>query len=282
MANFTDSRHNPNGVFPENAIDGQEWSRTQPVITVDKLKQMYLLGVDLVAPVKNRVTNTFDRMTDETIQEHILDAIASLEIDFGVDIFPVQRSERTMFDRHLMEQFGYFRTQHKPVLSVDDLSIQANDTKIFTVPKEWINNGLFARGQINLWPVGPSTLLQSGGTATSTQSNSGALVMLAISQYIYHPQYFNITYTSGFAGGIVPRVINQAIGCRAAIDICNALAAMHQVSSYSLGIDGMNQSQSNPGPQRYQLKIAELEKRLDMIRGKIKAIFGSKWAMSTI
>jgi hypothetical protein len=280
MADYSNnSRPNPNGVFPENAIDGQEWSRVQPVISVEKLKQMYLLGIDLVAPLKNRVTGQFDRMTDETVQEHILDAIAALELDFGIDIFPAQRSERMPYDQNFMLQFGYFRVEHKPVLSVDQIALTPNGNDVgWIVPKEWIQDGMFSRGQINIWASGPS--VYSAGLNSS--SSTGALLIDIIRRQPFTPQSWKVTYTAGFPGGMVPRVVNQAIGCKAAIDICNALAAMYQVSSYSLGIDGMSQSQSNPGPQRFQLKIAELEKRLDAIRGKLKMMFGTKWAMSTI
>lgn len=280
MTDFTNSKLNPNGVFPENAIDGKEWSRTQPVLGVDQLKMLYLTGIDLVSQTKNRITGKYDVITDDMLKEFILDAIASVETQFMLDILPVTRAERHPFDRNFMNNYGYFRVQHHPILSVEQIAIKpSSGPEVFIIPKEWVNTGYYSKGQINLWPVGPATFVESTGTSVG----GGALVLTAIDKAIWQPQIWEVKYTSGMPEGAVPRIINQAIGCQAAIDVCNALAAMNPISSYSLGIDGMSQSQSTPGPQKYAVKIAEMKERLAKIEGKIKGMYGNgKWAFGTI
>ncbi len=76
--------------------------------------------------------------------------------------------------------------------------------------------------------------------------------------------------------------INELIGMRAAMDILSSLAPTYSKTSYSLGLDGMSQSQSGPGNQLYKLRLDELKEQYDKMTKKIKAMYGTKLAVSQI
>ena len=57
---------------------------------------------------------------------------------------------------------------------------------------------------------------------------------------------------------------------------------MFITTSQSLSRDGISQSSSGPGPRMYLPYIEELEKKRDMLVGKIKAAFATKFLISNI
>jgi hypothetical protein len=280
MADYSNSKMNPRGVFPENAVDAKEWSRVEPLMTASQFQRRFLFGIPLVTRNKNPVTQKPDVKTPDDLADHLLRAVATIEMECGIDIFPVKRSERHPFDRNFLEMYGYMRVQHKPILSVDKLAIKpGNGEDIYVTPNEWISDGHFAKGQINVVPLVPATATQF----TTAAATNGAAFLIAIQGVGWVPSYWAVDYTSGFPDGLLPRVINEIIGCQAAIDVCTDMAvANFQISSHSLGIDGMSQSQSTPGPQVYKVKIDEMKEKKAMLISKIKSMYGIKWAAGTI
>lgn len=279
MTDFSDSKVKPSGVLPENATDAKEWSRTEPLITADLLQRRFLFGIPLHTPTRNPTTNKFDVKTPEDLKDHILRAVATIEEEMGIDIFPVTRSETHPFDRNFLEQYGYFRTQHKPVLSIQKLAIRpGNGEDIYVTPNDWISSGYFAKGQINIVPLVPATATQF----TTAAATNGAAFLISIQGRGWVPSYWVIDYTSGFPDGNLPRTVNEIIGCQAAIDVCVDMAATWRISGHSLSIDGMSQSQSTPGPQLYDRKIQELKDKKGMLIQKMKSKYGVKWAAGTL
>ena len=82
---------------------------------------------------------------------------------------------------------------------------------------------------------------------------------------------------------MVPRVINEYIGCVAAVEVLSQLALTYaRANSHSLGIDGLSQSVSTPGPQIFKVRMDELEEKKKAIMKKVKAIFGFKIFSGTL
>lgn len=280
MANYDNSAINDRSVFPENAIDGQDWGRVEPLLTAKQLESRFLFAIPLVSPVINPRTKRADVKSDEDLKEHILRAVAKIEVMLGIDIFPVQRDERVPFDRAAVDTYMYMRTQHKPILSVDRLSIMpSNLGDAYILDPMWISKAYFTRGQINLTPmltVGPNN---SDYLFPASQPNAGGAFFLAQWRKSWVPAWWRVIYTSGFPEGRMPRVMNEIIGMQAAIDVCNDIAAGFRYTSHSTSIDGVSQSQSGPGPEIYTNKIKELRAQLDPLIQKIKTQFGSKFAV---
>src|SRR6185369_13911889 len=108
-------------------------------------------------------------------------------------------------------------------------------------------------------------------------STGGAFFLSILGNRQWIPAYWKITYTSGFKDGMVPRVINELISTIAAMEILSQLAATYaRVQSHSLGIDGLSQSVSTPGPAVFQVRIQELTDKRKALVGKIRAKYGTK------
>lgn len=274
---------NPQNVWPEQSTGAQEWARTESLLSPDLLVQRFLFGIPLRSRLKNPVTNKYDTWTPEILKDCILRAVADVETMAGIEVFPVQHDEPHPFDRVEFETYGYFRLRHKPVLTIDQLAIRpANNvqsTNIWIMPKEWISFTDAAKGQINIIPLiaGDSQVFFQAQT-----TNGAAFILSFLSSLPFAPGMWQVKYTSGFAEGNIPKVLNELIGCTAAIDVLSALAATNLYSSYSLGMDSMSQSQSGPGPQVYDTRIAALELKRKALMNKFKTLFGSKLAMSHI
>lgn len=283
MAIFNTSAQNPQSVYPEHAVDGQDDVRAEPLLTPEKLVERFLWGIPLVSQIKNPATGRPDVKTPDALKDHLIRAKDVVEQQLGINITPVQREEPHAFDRVHMEQYGYFRTRRKPILSVDAIEIRPANNQdsinIYTLPKEWISLTQAAKGQINIVPVVAATSQVFTQVATS---NGAAFLLSFIRQLPWAPSYWIIKYTAGFPEGKVPVWANELIGLQAGMDILNDLGATFRVSSYSLGIDGINQSQTTPGPNIYAVKIKAMQEKFDKIFRKAKALYGVKIAASTI
>lgn len=276
MADYTNSRTPLGDVYPENALESV-WERLGALLTPEELVARFLFGIPLVSNMKDPVTGKTAVMTPDLLKVYIEDAVAIAETESGLDIFPVRRKERHAFDRHEFHSFGYFKLKHRPVSSTDSLEIKsADDLNIFTIPPQWIEPGHMIQGQINILPLSPANASFSYA-ALGQGGPAGFSFMSTLARLGWIPAYWTIEYTSGFPDGKIPRIVNELIGCCAALKVLSMLAATYaKSSSHSLGIDGMSQSISTPGPQLFATRIQELEEQKKRIIGKLKAMMGLK------
>lgn len=258
---YTNSKYHPAGEAGSNALDGAidtSWQRLEPLITPEQLKNRYLFGIPLVSGVKDSSTGLRQIMGEEILKDYILGGVSDAEMETSSCIFPVKFLEKHPFDRCEYESFGYFSTNNRPVYSIDKVSVNpANNSDVFNVALDWIETAYMVMGQINIVPLTAAIL----GGALVPPSSAGAAVFLGIlAQKPWVPSFWEIDYTAGYPDGMVPRYVNDLIGVCAAIRALSQLAATYaHFQSASLGIDGMSQSASTLGPQRYMLRIRELE-----------------------
>lgn len=283
MSDFSNDKFNTRSTFPENAIDAQGWSRVEPLLTPQQLRSRLLKGIPLMSALVNPITKKADVWGDEDLKDHINRAVADLESDTNnqIDIFPVKRSERHQFDRNLLNAWGHFKLEHVPITSVSKLSIASGqDIDIYTLPNAWIDNAFFNKGLIYFTPLLPSSTVALNNSVANT---AGAAAFLQyIMQMGWSPAMWKIEYTTGFTDGMLPRIVNELIGCYAAIEVLSLLAATNRSNTHSLGMDGMSQSVSTPGPQVYDVRIGYLDDRRKKMLGKLKALYGRKFVMSNI
>jgi hypothetical protein len=280
MADYTNSRKGAGSSYPENAIETAR-QQVEPLITVDLLKSRHLFGVPLVSAQKDPLTGKSQVMTDDMLADIIEGAVAQAEIELKIDIFPVKRQEKQPFDINLYNAFGYFQLQHRPATSVDKLSVTpSNGLDVYVVPNEWVEGAYLHRGQINIVPL---TVAFVQGTYIPQQSSGGAAFLQILGNRAWIPAWWQVEYTSGFPDGMVPRIINDYIGTQAAHEILSMLALTYaRANSHSLGIDGLSQSVSTPGPQIFKVRMDELEEKRKRLEKKIKAIFGFKIFSGTL
>lgn len=267
MADYTDSK-NALGSYSEplNMVDA-EWLRHEPLITPDQVISRFLWGLNLRSP------ETKEEMPKEVIGEKIADCITEAEENCSINIFPTQIDERQAFDRNEYMSMGYFRLRQRPVSSIESLKIMAsNDAILWQVSKDWIDSGFLDRGLIYIVPINVAVAPSSG----STGSAGGAAFLAILGQQSWVPAFWRIKYTTGFPDGKLPRNVNNLIGLGAAIKVLGMLAAANaKQGSKSLGIDGLSQSSSNPGPQVYKERKDELQAEYERRVKKIKNRYGT-------
>ncbi len=242
MADYTDSKA-AEGVYPDRAVDAQEWSRKDQI----------------------------DR------------AVATLELELGLSLFPVQFDEKHPFDRQFWASYGYIKVEHRPVASVEEFAFSAPTNSlgatsdIFNVNLDWLENKNFHKGQINLIPLLPAI---SNNSVTGS-AGSGSAYIQVLSGVGWIPALVRVKYTAGFPDGRFPRVINELVGINAALEILGVLQATNSATSYSISIDGQSQSISGPGPQAYQGRIDYLNQQKMVMIKKMKNVYGVGSLMSS-
>jgi len=273
MAIFTNSKDTLGAITPTGAVESV-WSRLEPLLTAGQLRSVHLFGIPLVSFIKNPLTGKPDIMNDEALNDHIVQAVSLAEVETGMQIFPTQHQEKHPFDAFLFKSLGYFMLRNRPVVSIQALSVvPANGVSIYSVPLDWIETAHMARGQINIIPINVAVVGSISSGTTSTAGGAYFLSILGGQRWI--PAFWQITYTTGWVDGLIPRVVNQLIGTIAAIEILSLLATTYaRNTSHSIGIDSMSQSVSTPGPQLFKVRIEELLLKKAMLVRKMKAMAG--------
>ncbi len=275
MADYTSSKP-AEGVYPDRAVDAQEWSRIEPLITPSQLRSRQLLAIPLVSYLPNPITGLRYELTNDDLKDQIDRAVATLELELGLVIFPVQFDEKHPFDRQFWDSYGYIKVEHRPVSSVEEVAFSAPTNSlgatsdIFSVNMDWVETKNFHKGQINLIPLAPAI----SSNYTQTGSGSGAAYLQLLSGIGWIPSLVRVKYTAGFPDGRMPRVINELIGINAALEVLGVLQATNSATSYSISLDGQSQSVSGPGPQAYQGRLDYLLQQKTVLIKKMKNIYG--------
>lgn len=272
MADYTDSKERSQKAYPVEAKETSGlMTRVETLITPELLKSRYLHGIDL------------DDYTEDELKQEIMLAMNEIEVFTGLTLTKVKFSERIPYDSRLYKNFLHFKTNHKPVLSVDLFAVQSSNSQdIYKLPPDWIEMGLAHKGQINLLPI--LTVFGTSGTIASA-SPSGALIFLqSLSNYNWLPAFWTIEYTAGVCkeDGKMPVVINDLIGLTAAMEILSAKQNLIVHTSQSLAQDGISQSSSGQGPQTYQNRIDTLQAKRDKLMARVKSIYHNKYFLSNI
>ena len=254
------------------------FSRCEPLIGVENFKNMFLMGINLRLP-------NGQIYTDDILKLNLNWAMNQTEILLGTTITAEKYKEKLPFDKSLYEQYIQLTLEKGPVLSVFQFAIVAsNGENIFNVPMEWLEMSNASKRQLNIIPLlaayGYNQVSGSGSYA------SGGLAFLALlaGSSNYAPAYWEIIYTAGLSTveGQVPTPVNDLIGTLAAIKILSEIAATNRFNSQSQSQDSISQSSSGPGPNIYNKRIEDLEKRRDDLVKKLKSIFLTKWIFGNI
>jgi hypothetical protein len=272
MADYTDSKNGLGSVVHENEIDN-DWTDLGPIITPEKLRRVHLFGIPLVSNIRDPITKRVQVMDDTLIKEFINEASSLAETESKLKIFPRQIKEKQAFDRAAYDQFGYMQLRQRPIASIEALTVTpSNEVDIFNIPLEWVDCGLLHLGQLNLIPLTIST--KAGAVVPMGTSPGGATFLSIFGSRPWLPLFFEIKYTVGFPNGLVSKIVNQYIGCIAAMEILSVLAATYSRSnSTSLGIDGLSQSISTPGMELFKVRMEELSQKRKWILGRLQAAY---------
>lgn len=286
MSGYDASRGALGSVYTINSV-GSSAPPLEPILTPDELRHLYLFGIPLISGFKDPVSGAASEMTDAQLEAIIKRAISNAEIELQQDIYPRQYDERLAFDRAEFEAFGYMRLRHRPIQSIQRVSIFSSDqVEIYRMPLEWIEIGYLQWGQIHILPIssslGSGTIVPNiyGSYGNSTSGATWFLNLLGSRPWI--PAFWQVCYTTGYAGSadnpaiLVPNIINDLIGTVAAMEVIGMLATTYAYSTgHSLSIDAISQSVSTPGPAVFKVRMDELANKRAMLVGRIKAMYST-------
>lgn len=272
MADYTDSKPGVGAVVPDNATE-VVWDQVEPLITPAQLRALHLFGIPLVSGIRNPVTGKPDVLTDPQLKEYIKQAAGLVELEGGFQVFPKQFSERHAYDQKAQDSFGYTVLRQRPAVSVEELAVVSSDgVNVWDVPLAWIETGYLHSGQINLVPFAVAS--QAGVTIPIT-SPVGMGLLPSLFRFNWVPALWRVKYTAGFKDGQIPLSVNQLVGVVAAMEVLSQLATTFARSqSASLGIDGLSQSVSTPGPNLYAQRMTELAQKRKWLIKKLQRTFG--------
>lgn len=215
-------------------------------------------------------------VSDETIDFYIQSAKEQLEATLGIRIGRELISERLDYIIDNWLQWGYIKTTY-PVQSPVALEGYLGIRKQVTYPKEWVQSrettdGKTYNREFRLMPIG------SG----ATYDNTSALFLGSFNQQLAWwrqnrnvPNYWKVTYVTGFPNDIVPSDILQALGMIATIPILGLISDAYMgrrglgwgVSSKSISLDGLSQSVSTFANNQKGIFGARMQQYSDALFG---------------
>ena len=250
-------------------------TRCEPILTPQLLVSRYLKGIPLAFP-------NGDSYTAEDIKDQIVLAANELELLCKITINREQFTDKVPFDINLYKSFIYLKTEQNPVLAVQSVQIVSSDGfAVFKIPSAWLESSNFSKGIVNVVPIlGAYSVATGGGVG----AYGGIPYINVFSQLSFVPGFWQIVYQTGTSKieGQYPVIINDLIGVLAAINMLSAIMNMFLNTSQSLSRDGISQSSSSPGTRVYLPYIELLEKKRDVLVGKIKSCFSTKFLISNI
>lgn len=248
--------------------------RVEPLITPQQLKSRFLKGIPLFF-------FNGDTFSNDDIKDRIYLASNVVELDLKITLTREQRQEKLPFNQQDYKAYIHLTTEQGPIVSIEQLAIvSADKNTIFEIPPEWIETTNFTKRIINVIP-----LLAAYGvnSVQGAVGNAGIAFLTVIDGLRWVPAYWQIQYTTGISDteGKIPTVVNELIGCIAAIDMLSQIAATFIHTSQSQSQDGISQSSSGPGPRIYQLRIEELMLKRTKLEKQLRTIFSNRFMVNS-
>ena len=272
MADFVQTKNFQTAQYPVHAAQTSGLlKRIEPFLTPEQLISRFLKGIPLSLP-------NGDFFTDAELKDRIYLASNEAEILLKTVITREAFVEKVPFDYQLYRSYIHIKAEHGPIVSLEHLasSICSDFNNIFEIPPTWIESANFSKNLINVIP-----LLAAYGvnTVSGAVGNAGIAFLSVMDGLNWVPAYWQINYTAGLSNreGSVPAIVNELIGCIAAIAILSEIAPLFFFTSQSQSQDGISQSSSGPGPRIYELRIEELTKKRDEIAKKLLGLFSRKF-----
>jgi hypothetical protein len=292
MSDYSRTKPNPEGQYPVgfpvfDNDQGSGFTRVEPYLTPDDLKDDQLFGIPLYSPI------TKQELSDASIKKAIQRAYAKVELECNIDIFPVQHIKKIDFDRtKYIQGYNQLNLGQKNIRSIEEVSIRTVDsasdpyrpanpsdpnrygTILYNFPLEWVDMSHASKGLLHFVPL--QTAFSGTGIAGAAYSASSAAIYQVFSKLQFIPGFWCIMYTTGFENNAVPAPVNELAAVTASIELLSRLApGTNRNSSTSIGLDGASQAISNAGVQIYATRIADLEVRrqelLDLVKAKFTA-----------
>lgn len=271
MDKFNYTKSYGTAMYPVHALHTSGLlKRVEPFLTPEQFRSRFLKGIPLIF-------FNGDTFSDDDLKDRIYLAQNEAELRLKTTITRELRQEKLPFKWQDYKAYIHLKAEQGPICTIHQLAIVSSDKNtIFEIPPEWIETSNFSKSLINVIP-----LLAAYGvnSVQGAVGNAGIAFLTVMDGLNWVPAYWQIKYTSGISNteGSVPAVVNEYIGCIAAIQILSMIAATFIHTSQSQTQDGISQSSSGPGPRIYIVRIEELTKRMNDLERKLKAVFSQNF-----
>jgi hypothetical protein len=260
------------------------WGRLEPLLTPDLLKSRYLKGIPMQLKIKDVDGKPFKITDDGAEGLHRAGGRRGRERDRpGADADAVH-GEAAVPEAGLRELRLLPAPEAPHRLHRGAERDPRRRLDVFVFPTEWLETANLIHGQLNIIPLAFQGM--QGGTGVIGGVNAGSGTAVFFNSLWNRPwvaAMFGITYTAGFTNGLMPKYVNNLIGCVVAMRVLSMIAAAYAgVTSTSLGIDGLSQGMGSPGPTRYKQRMDELTAERALIVKKLKKTFGTKFVVGTV
>lgn len=210
--------------------------RTEPLITVSKLKENYLYGLTFK-------DDNGEDLPNSAFQQYIDNAVSMLEHYLDIAIAPVKgKPEYRDYRLNEYADWGFFELSNYPVICIQKMELvyfreeDGTENVVQEIPKAWI------RLQEH---DGIVRLIPNARFPASLQVGQTGNYFPEILRTEMVPHLWKITYDYGFEDGKIPVLINQAISYIAAIQaliVGGNLVLGAGIAGSSISLDGLSQS----------------------------------------
>lgn len=217
-------------------VDNAFGRKVEPIITVDKLKQVYLYGINIT-------DNDGAELPDSVYQTYIDNAVSMLEHFLDLSITPVKDFvEYKDYRLNDYSEWGYYQLNNYPVQAISKMELvyfrdeDGEPQVVQEIPTQWMR--LQAHDGI-------VRLIPNARFPANLQVSQTGNYFPEILRADFVPHLWRITYDYGFCDGAVPVLMNQAIGMMAAIQaliVGGNLVLGAGIAGSSISLDGLSQS----------------------------------------
>lgn len=259
------------GYAPKDFLRSSAWGRLKPLITPQELRDEFLMGIPLRSFFPDPLTNQYRVWTDADLQKSIAKAVSRVEVKSGCLVAPSEIIDTYPFDRAEYESSGYMQLKVRPIYGLAKLQVVAADKRsVFDTPVTWVATANLLKGQVNILPMGALA-------APLALAPTAPPFLQYLTKLGWIPQFWQIQYLAGFKDFLVPDFVWDLVGVVAAMDVLSQLGATYAwMTGGSLGIDGLSQSSSGPGPQVFQVRLTELKELERVLLNKFRGLCGMR------
>jgi hypothetical protein len=245
------------------------FQRVEPLLTPEQFRSRFLKFIPIF------ILNG-DTLSDDDLRDRIYLASNAVELDLKTTISREARKEKLPFKQEDYKAYIHLTAEQGPIVSIEQLAIvSADKNDIFQIPSEWIETANFAKRIINVIP-----LLAAYGvnSVQGAVGNAGIAFLTVIDGLNWVPAYWQIQYTTGISNteGKIPTVVNELIGCVAALDILSMIMLMLVTTSQSQTQDGLSQA-SSFNPNIILQRITLLEAKRALLTKQLRNIFSNRF-----
>lgn len=297
MPQLYDSKYHLYPVFSSDLAFEGATKRFKSFPTPEDVYRSALRGLPKFFPLTN------DPITIEDAADYLEVAITEIEMSLNIDLTPVDREQSFDYIDGMFESnFTGLKLQQWPATAVTSMIMKFPHTQVvnpgvtpnpdpitggtkaaayqtYTIPAGWV---ALRRNRINVVAAFGAVSVQAGDPAITTAGGLFSYIT-GFGRGSYQPATIEVKYTSGFDNDKLPSSVWGLIVTLASLRFLEDIAApLFPVAGVTVGIDGVSQSASMPGPALLVQKIESLRERYQQQVAALTKGFGRTFKMSFI